>query len=150
MSRVNRQAGAYIHGNAVRQMDVRRQLEEAPRRELHSVTRMNRDKAKHMSIGYVAFLSLALFVAGFVLIQYIQLQASITTKTEFITSQEKILNNMKVDNDEELSRINSRIDLEEIKRVAIGELGMVYPKEGQIITYEKVEYDYVRKLSDSN
>lgn len=150
MSRVNRQTGAYIHGNAVRQMDVRRQLEEAPRRELHSVTRKNRDKAKHMSVGYVAFLLLALFVAGFVLLRYIQLQANITTKTEFITSQEKILNNMKVDNDEELSRINSRIDLEEIKRVAIGELGMVYPKEGQIITYEKVEYDYVRKLSDSN
>ena len=150
MSKVDRQTGAYIHGNAVRQMDVQRQLEEAPRRELHSVTRMNRDKAKHMSVGYVAFLSLALFVAGFVLIQYIQLQANITTKTEFITSQEKILNNMKVDNDEELSRINSRIDLEEIKRVAIGELGMVYPKEGQIITYEKVDYDYVRKLSDSN
>ena len=150
MSKVNRTTGAYIHGSAVRQMDVQRQLEEAPKRELHSVTRKNRDKAKHMSLGYVAFLSLALFVAGFVLVQYIQLQADITTKIEFIASQEKILNNMKVDNDEELSRINSRIDLEEIKRVAIGELGMVYPKEGQIIVYEYTGNDYVRKISDDN
>ena len=150
MSKVNRTTGAYIHGSAVRQMDVQRQLEEAPKRELHSVTRKNRDKAKHMSLGYVAFLSLALFVAGFVLVQYIQLQADITTKIEFIASQEKILNNMKVDNDEELSRINSRIDLEEIKRVAIGELGMVYPKEGQIIMYEYTGNDYVRKISDDN
>ena len=47
-------------------------------------------------------------------------------------------------------RIESAIDLEEIKRVAIAELGMTYPKEGQIVTYGSVDYDYVRKVSDGN
>jgi len=46
-----------------------------------------------------------------------------------------------------LCRIESSIDLDEIKRVAIAELGMTYPKEGQIITYQAAGYDYVRKVS---
>ena len=66
---------------------------------------------------------------------------------EYITRQEKILNNLKVSNDEALTRIESKLDLEEVRRVAIGELGMTYPEEGQIITYEAVEYDYVRRIS---
>ncbi len=103
-----------------------------------------------MSLGYVLFLVLAMCVAGYVLIHYIQLQADITTATERIASQEKELNNLKVANDEELSRITSSIDMEEVKRVAIGELGMVYPQEGQIITYSNEGKDYVRKVDGSN
>ena len=41
-------------------------------------------------------------------------------------------------------------DLEEIKRVAFQELGMTYPKEGQIVTYEASSYDYVRRVADGN
>jgi hypothetical protein len=40
--------------------------------------------------------------------------------------------------------------MEEVKRVAIGELGMVYPQEGQIITYSNEGKDYVRKVDGSN
>ena len=49
-----------------------------------------------------------------------------------------------------LTRIESRLDLEEVKRVAIGELGMTYPKEGQIITYEAVDYDFARRVKEDN
>ena len=40
---------------------------------------------------------------------------------------------MKLSNDEDYSRAASSVDLEEIRRVAIGELGMRYAKEGQIV-----------------
>ena len=103
-----------------------------------------------MSLGYVAFLVLAMCVAGYVLIHYIQLQADITVATEHIASQERELNNLRVANDEELSRITSGIDMEEVKRVAIGELGMVYPQEGQIILYSNEGRDYVRKVDNGN
>ena len=73
-----------------------------------------------------------------------------TNVTEHIASQESELNNLKVANDEELCRITSSVDMEEVKRVAIGELGMVYPQEGQIITYSSEGRDYVRKVSDGN
>ncbi len=99
-----------------------------------------------MNLGYVAFLVLVMCVAGYVLVNYIQLQADITRVTEHIASQERELNNLKVANDENLSRITSSVDMEEVKRVAIGELGMVYPQEGQIITYSNEGCDYVRKV----
>ncbi|MBO5282239.1 MAG: cell division protein FtsL [Lachnospiraceae bacterium] len=125
-------------------------MEQPRRRVLSNTTRKNRDKARHMSLGYVAFLVLAMCVAGYVLVHYIQLQADITTVTERIARQEQELNNLKVANDEDLSRITSGVDLEEVKRVAIGELGMVYPEEGQIVTYSNEGYDYVRKVDNGN
>lgn len=44
----------------------------------------------------------------------------------------------------------SGIDLEEIKRVAIGELGMTYAQEGQIVEYENEEGDYMRRVTGSS
>lgn len=146
----SRRAGSYVYGNAAPKLDVQQEIEQQPRRTLSNATRKNRDKARHMSLGYVAFLVLAMCVAGYVLIHYIQLQADITTATERIARQEKELNNLRVANDEELSRITSGVDLEEVKRVAIGELGMVYPQEGQIITYTNEGKDYVRKVDGNN
>lgn len=145
-----RRTGSYVYGNAAPKLDVQQEMEQQPRRGLSNATRKNRDKARHMSLGYVLFLVMAMCVAGYVLIHYIQLQADITTATERIASQEKELNNLKVENDEELSRITSSVDMEEVKRVAIGELGMVYPQEGQIITYTNEAKDYVRKVDGSN
>lgn len=138
----------YIEGNTARKMDVRRAIEEEPRKRLSNETRKNRDRAYHMNFGYVVFLALALFVAGYVLIGYIQLQADITTQMREIASLESTLNNLKLANEEELTRINSSIDLEEIKRIAIGELGMTYAAEGQIVNFTNEGSDYVRQLQD--
>ena len=50
-------------------------------------------------------------------------------------------------NDATYSRINSNMDLEEIRDKAINELGMVYAREGQIETFTSENGDYVRQLS---
>lgn len=140
----------YVQGNNVRALDLRRELESNELRVLSNETRKNREKASHMSLGYVMFLLVALIATAFILINYVQLQAQLTAKIDYIAKQERSLNNLKVANDEEYSRIISSIDLEEIRRIAIGELGMTYPKEGQIITYTNEGYDYVRKMADGN
>gem|GEM_PF-46929 len=144
-----RRNGSYVYGSAAPKLNVQQEMERQPRRALSNATRKNREKARHMSLGYVLFLVLAMCVAGYVLIHYIQLQADITEATERIASQQKELNTLRVNNDEELSRITSSIDMEEVKRVAIGELGMVYPQEGQVITYSNEGKDYVRKVDGS-
>lgn len=138
----------YIDGTAARQLDVRRAIEEEPRRQLSHDTRKNRERAHHMNFGYVLFLALAMLVAGYVLIGYIQVQADITAQLEQIASLESELNYLKLYNEDELARINSNINLEEIKQVAIGELGMVYAEEGQIVFYENEGSDYVRQIAD--
>ena len=91
----------------------------------------------------------ALCAAAFVLVNYIQMQAELTNKVENIASLESELNSKKLANDEEYSRITSSVDLEEIKRAAIGELGMTYAKEGQIIMYTAEGNDSMRKVSES-
>lgn len=139
---------AYIEGTAARQLDVRRAIEEEPRKKLSNQTRKNRERARYMNLGYVAFLAVAMLVAGYVLIGYIQLQADLTAKVEQIAALESQLNSLKLSNDEELARINSSLDLEEIRRIAVGELGMVYATEGQIVNYDSEGNDYVRQISD--
>ena len=140
---------AYVYGNTVRKVEPHRRREEQPKK-LSRQTRKNREKAKHMSLGYIVFLVAAFSVAGMILINYIKLNAEIITLNEYIAGQEKTLNEMRIDNAEAKTRIDSSIDYEEIKRVAIQELGMTYPVEGQIVAYEGVAYDYVRKVADSN
>lgn len=139
----------YMYGNVAYDVSVRRQLEE-PSRRLSNETRKNRDKAQHMSLGYVAFLLAAMCTCAFVLINYIQFQSELTTKTQIIASRESELNTLKLSNDEEYSRITRSIDLEEIKRIAIGELGMTYAEEGQIILYDNAGTDYMRSANNSN
>ncbi len=138
---------SYMYDNTARRLDVQRQLQEEPRR-LSNETRKNREKARHMSLGYMAFLLLALCVSAGILINYIQLQAALTNSTKEIARLESTLNTLKLSNDEEYNRIVSSVDMEEVKRVAIGELGMGYAREGQIITYSGVGTDYMRQVTE--
>lgn len=138
----------YVQGSTVRKLDVTREIEREPQKKISNTARKNREKAKHMSAGYVLFLSIALIVTGFILVNYIGLQSDITNSVKHISALEKQLNDLKLANDEEYSRITSSVNLEEVKRIAIQELGMQYAKEGQIITFESENNDYVKQMAD--
>lgn len=140
----------FVHGSTAPKIDIQRQLQEEPKRQLSNNARRNREKARHMSVGYVLFLTAALSLVACVLIHYLQLQASLTNEIKMVSKLESQLNTLKMDNDEEYNRILNSVDLEQVKRVAIGELGMVYASEGQIILYESVGNDYMRKVSSNN
>lgn len=139
-----------MYGNVAYDTNVRRQLEEEPRRRLSNETRKNRDKAHHMSLGYVAFLLAALCTCAVVLINYVQLQSALTSSTRNVARLESQLNSLKLSNDEEYNRITRNVDLEEIKRIAIGELGMTYAEEGQIVLYSNDGADYMRQNVSEN
>lgn len=123
-----------------------REMNSKPR-ILSNETRHNREKAKHMNIGYVLFLVAALFLCAMVLINYIQSQAELTAKISEISQLEKELNTIKRSNDEEMERLESSMNLEEIKRRAIIELGMVCANENQVIIYQSLNHDYMRKIN---
>ena len=122
---------------------------ERRKRQHQPAVRKNREKAGHMNFGYVLFLVAAMCAAAFVLIHYIQLQADLTQKTKVVAAKQVELNNLKLANDEEYNRVISSINLEEIKRIAIGELGMTYAQEGQIVTYANEKNDYMRQVTKS-
>ncbi len=40
------------------------------------------------------------------------------------------------------------MDLDEVKNIAISKFGMIYANQGQIITYDVQDSDYVRQYDD--
>lgn len=141
---------AYIDGNTVRKYDydVVRELEKQPVKRISSQTRKNRERATLMNLGTVCFLFASLCVAGVILYGYLGLQAANTAAANEIAAMESQLNTMKLDNDEEYSRIMSSVNMEEIKTRAIENLGMQYAQEGQVIEVQSVTDDYVRQYQD--
>lgn len=139
--------GIYVQGSTARRLEEAEEFRQ-PRKQLSHTARKNREKAGHMSLGYVLFLSAAMVLAGMILTRYIGLQSDITSSIKHISSLESELNALKLENDEEYSRITSSIDLEEVKRIAIQELGMRYAEEGQIVTFVGEGSDYVRQVAD--
>ena len=138
----------YVQGNAVRKLDVTREIERKPVKKVSNTARKNRERAKHMSAGYVLFLCVAMVVTGFILANYIGLQSDITNSVKHISTLEKQLNDLKLANAEEYSRITSSVNLEEVRRIAIQELGMQYAEEGQIIPFTSQNNDYVKQMAD--
>lgn len=138
----------YVYGNTAQVLQ--RQLEEAPAKKPSVEVQKNREKAHHMNAGYMLFLGAALVASAYILVNYLQLQAELTSLTKKVAAKTSTLIDMKADNEEEYNRIVRGIDLEEIKRVAMGVLGMTYAEEEQIVVYESEQYDYMRQVTEGS
>lgn len=138
---------AYQKGSAARELQEGIEVRDVPRKKrLSNTVGKNMERVAQMNLGYMLFLSATMIFTIVTLYGYLSLQADIKNYVETISAMESRYNNLKLTNDENYNRINSSIDLERIKAVAIGELGMTYAKEGQIIFVEDVETDYVRQI----
>lgn len=144
----SRQNAYYVHGNTVRNIQPERKTDDRRKKKINNTVRRNREKAKHMSPGYVLFLGAALVATAVILVYYIGLQSDITNSVKHISILERELNALKVANEEDYSRITSAVDLEEIRRIAIQELGMQYAQEGQIISFASENSDYVKQMAE--
>lgn len=138
----------YVQGNTARRLQVAPDVQKTPYKKVSNQTRKNREKALHMNIGSVLFMAVAMVAAGFILTWYLTLQSDITNSIKHISALESQLNYLKLANDENYSRITSDVNLEEVKRIAIQELGMRYAEEGQIVTFNGEGSDYVRQTGD--
>ena len=139
----------YVDGNTVRKLNVVEEIQKPiERKPINHRVRKNREKALYMNLEYVLSLVAALVVAAIILIGYIRVQSDIILSVKNIAAMERELNDLRLTNDENYARAASSVDLEEIRRVAIGELGMRYAKEGQIINVSGEGIDYVRQLAE--
>ena len=143
-----RQNAYYVQGNTVRKARPDQEIHRKPKKKVNNSVRRNRDRAKNMNAGYVQFLWAALVATGIILVYYIGLQSDITNSVKNISTLERQLNSLKVANEEDYSRISSSVDLEEIRRIAIQELGMQYAQEGQIISFASENNDYVKQMAE--
>lgn len=148
----NRQnAQYYVDGSAARRLRPQED-ERVRRRQTLETGRMHLRrrivKAAPMNKGYIAVMAAAVLIVCGLLMSYVKLQSDITNHINTISDLESRLNELKLANDETYTKIMSSVDLEEIKRIAVNELGMKYAKEGQVVQYTGEGNDYVRQYSD--
>lgn len=141
---------AYVDGTAVRKLQTV-PAETTERRQTPSTslsTKKNRERALQMNLGYVLFLTAAAVATVFMCVTFLQLQAQGTRLQEQVTVLEARLDAAILENDSDYNRIMTDVDMNHVKDVAMNELGMIYAKKSQIVTYEANDGDYVRKYSD--
>ena len=170
-ARVNR--GTYVDGNTVRRLSelpdrreypvnpgkksqstrrnkpsANRQAVSSTPKKLSKQAHRNREKAMGMSKGFVAFLAVMCVAILFCSVNYLRYKSQITGKMSTVASLEAELAQLKEDNDAYYSQVTSNIDLNNIKKIAIGRLGMKYPSKEQTVTYETEGNSYVRQYQD--
>lgn len=148
-SRKSTQNYHYIDGSAVRKLQTTQteRKYERSRTRAQSVRR-TKIKAVPMNKGYIAVVAAAFVIVCSVLMSYVKIQSDITNHINHISELESRLNELRLANDETYTKIMSSIDLEEIKRIAVNELGMKYAKEGQVVQYTGEGNDYVRQYGE--
>ncbi len=139
-----RQTNHYVYGSAARQ------YAPSPREEIvrEHKKRKNSQKAVQVTLPYGIFLVAALIVVALVLVQYVQLQADIISSRERCAVLLEEYESMRLSNDLYYDSIMSNVDIREIERIAVEELGMRLAGEGQIITYSGEIEDYVKQYED--
>ena len=144
----------YVYGNTVRQaqeMPERRHHEiEQPKREkkVSSQVKKNRNRALRMNPAYLAFLTLATVVTLVACVWYLQLRAEVSSRSAHITELQQELVEIKEENTTRYNSIVDSVNLEEVRERAIDDLGMVYAKPNQTVTYQNPENDYVKQYEE--
>lgn len=137
----------YSEGSEARQLNRR---SNAKRRHAErEFTVLNPRKATvRMSTSDVIMMVSAVLVVAFVAIYYVSLQSEITNlrkeKSQLISQYESL----KTSNDLYYDNMKGAIDLKEVERIAVEELGMKMAGKGQIIVYEDDLDDYVKQYTD--
>ena len=149
------QKAEYIMGYTARRLEFSEQPidRERPKQQRrvkhHTVTvRRNREKALHMNLPYVCALTVAAVCALYLCAGYLRLQSSVAARQKNVESMERMLDDLREENDALETRINTSVDLDYIYKVATEELGMVYADESQVRLYNKTESEYVRQYED--
>lgn len=159
--------GTYVDGNAVRKVQeipartypapgaqtARRVRESRPAaaarpKQLSREAQRNREKAMSMGRGFVVFLAVVSVAVLFCCVNYLQLKSDLTGRKQVVTSLESELSQLKEENNAYESQVTSDVDLNTIKKLAIGRLGMNYPKDNQKKTYTMPSNSYVRQYQE--
>ncbi|MEG0972602.1 MAG: hypothetical protein RR364_03890 [Lachnospiraceae bacterium] len=142
----------YIYGNAAPQFETaaeyNRRKTAKPETSSARAVRRNRENAKCMNLGYVLFLCMATSLVFGICAIYVNLQAQVNERMEHINTLENQLVDLQADNDTAFKRLQTSVNLNQIRKTAAKKLGMVYPKEEQIIYYEVENSDYMEQVEE--
>ena len=142
----------YIDGNTVRRAEtVPEELPEEQEQKKQGVSyqvRLNRERARHMSLPYVMMLSVAMAVTVILCCQMLQVSSHTAQTKKRIAALQSSVDALRMSNNAIEDSVRIYTDLDYVYRVAVKELGMVYPTEEQVIRYNRTESEYVRQYED--
>lgn len=101
-----------------------------------------------MGRGFVTFLAVVSVAVLFCCVNYLQLKAELTGRIKSVAGLESEWAQLKEENDAYESQVTSEVDLDQIREIAIGRLGMNYPTDSQKKTYSVPSSSYVRQYQD--
>ncbi len=137
--------------NAAIERQRRQQAQPQPQRQAPQPQRQVASTTKTISSiskASMFVLTIAIVATLYFCIEFLMLQHEVTNMEKDIVKKEQQLISIRNENDAAYEQINMVYDLDYVYRVAVEELGMVYPNNNQIITFEKVEESYVRQYAD--
>lgn len=139
----------YIHDNVVRkprfEADPEIEHGHERQREINRKRRNHKEFAQAMNRRYIEFLIVCALVVFASVAMYLKQISDTSAAKETIQQLETQVADIKSTNDETQSRMDSNINVEEIRRIAIEELGMVFANEQQVVIYDYEESEYVRQ-----
>lgn len=148
----------YINGNTVRELESqpirrerrsRQEIEEARRKKSRrNAARRNRERALSMGKKNVCFLTICVLLSAFAAISLIKIESSISTRMRDVANLESQIANLRADNDAKNKELNTSVDLEQIKDIAMNQLGMTYASEDQVIYYQVDNNNYMDQYQD--
>ncbi len=148
----NEQRRYYIEGNTARQLNTVPQRIERPKqqkeRKVNERINRNSRRARAFDLKYTVCLMVATTFLFVSCVNMLTIQSDITEQRRQIATLESTLNELTDTNNETSKRLESSVDLPKIYEVATTELGMVYPKTGQVVSYEASNPDYVKQFKD--
>ena len=135
---------AYAYGNTARKAERHEQPDIHPIRDER---RRARSKV-HIDLLSVLLVAASLAIMLGVVFQFIRLQTDVTRSREQYAAMRVEYEDLKRSNDLYRERIVSKVDINEVVRIAEEELGMKLAGEGQIISYSGQIDDYVKQYAD--
>ena len=75
-------------------------------------------------------------------------QSDIVNSAETVTALQEELNVLTEENDTAYQAAEDSVDLEEVRRRAVNDLGMVYAAQGSVVEYESPAEDYVKQYNE--
>ena len=102
------------------------------------------------NIGFfsMCFLLAAILATLYTCFMYLRVQSETVVITKEIRQLEDELESLQDRNEAAYNEVLDAVDLDEIYRVAVQELGMVYPDKNETIYYQSDDNGYVRQFGD--
>ncbi len=145
----------YSYDNLARKYSLAEEKRYERRERIREKSEQNAKNSARPNVGLnsgidfvaVVMLSLSIVCISVFGLQYLVVSSEITEVNKEVSTLNASYDALKNTNDEAYGAIDSSVDIGHVYEVAVGELGMVFPSDNQIVNYDYNEEGYVRQYT---